>query len=254
MKQMTMKQIREAIAFLSVVDMMHVECLAAGTINENAARIEYKAQGGRPVRYIHISSRARKANLDAIAAAVAEAIGAERWGEIVAVVTGEETDTDTEETEAVTLAPAEMACVWDENGDIITTDTTTEEEEEGETMTTANELQKYVDSIAADLRKLYEADLTDEEREAAEENGEAYDMYTYFADALDIEYTISSRGDFLGARIAVALGDPNVYVDTRECYVKGYWGTDRAEAWIPSEICEEIDGIMEEYYNMVRGA
>lgn len=129
-----------------------------------------------------------------------------------------------------------------------------EEEEEEETMSTANELQKYVDSIAADLRKLYEADLTDEEREAAEENGEAYDLYTYFADALDIEYTISSRGDFLGARIAVALGGPNVYVDTREGYVKGYWGTDRAEAWIPSEICEEIDGIMEEYYNMVRGA
>lgn len=132
--------------------------------------------------------------------------------------------------------------------------TKNEEEEEEETMTTANELQKYVDSIAAELRKLYEADLTDEEREAAEENGEAYDLYTYFADALDIEYTISSRGDFLGARIAVALGGPNIYVDTREGYVKGYWGTDRAEAWIPSEICEEINGIMEEYYDMVRGA
>lgn len=135
-----------------------------------------------------------------------------------------------------------------------TTDTDTEEEEEEETMTTANELQKYVDSIAADLRKLYEADLTDEEREAAEENGEAYDLYTYFADALDIEYTISSRGDYLGARIAVALGGPNIYIDTREGEVKGYWGTDRAERWIPSEICEEIDGIMEEYYDMVRGA
>lgn len=120
--------------------------------------------------------------------------------------------------------------------------------------TTANDLQKYVDGIAADLRRLYEADPTDEEREAAEENGDACDLYSYFNDVLDIEYTISSRGDYLGARIAVALGGPNIYIDTREGYVKGYWGTDREEAWIPSEICEEIDSIMEEYYDMVRGA
>ena len=114
------------------------------------------------------------------------------------------------------------------------------------------ELQNYVDGIAADLRRLYEADPTDEEREEAEETGEACDLYTYFNDPLDIEYTISGRGDYLGTRIAVALGGPNIYVDTREGYVKGYWGSDRAEAWIPSEICEEIDSIFEEYYEMTR--
>ena len=135
------------------------------------------------------------------------------------------------------------------------TTTTNEQKEEDKTMsTTANELQKYVDGIAADLRKLYEADPTDEEREAAEETGDACDLYSYFSDVLDIEYTISSRGDYLGARIAVALGGPNIYIDTREGYVKGYWGTDKEEAWIPSEICEEINDIMEEYYEMVRGA
>lgn len=133
--------------------------------------------------------------------------------------------------------------------------TTDEQKEEDNTISnTANDLQKYVDGIAADLRRLYEADPTDEEREAAEENGDACDLYSYFSDVLDIEYTISGRGDYLGARIAVALGGPNIYIDTREGYVKGYWGTDREEAWIPSEICEEIDGIMEEYYDMVRGA
>lgn len=122
MKQMTMKQTREALALLSIVDMMHVEGLAAGTVNENAARIEYKAQGGRPVRYIHISSRARKVNLDAIAAAVAEAIGAERWAEIVTVVTGEETETEE------TTAPAE------EQTAETTENTETEEEEEEQNM------------------------------------------------------------------------------------------------------------------------
>lgn len=129
-----------------------------------------------------------------------------------------------------------------------------QKEEEKPMSNTANDLRKYVDGIAADMRRLYEADPTDEEREAAEENGDACDLYSYFTDVLDIEYTISSSGDYLGARIAVALGGPNIYIDTREGYVKGYWGTDREEAWIPSEICEEIDSIMEEYYDMVRGA
>lgn len=159
--------------------------------------------------------------------------------------------------DSVTLAPADAACVWDEDGNTITPEETTtneQKEEEKPMSTTANELQKYVDGIAADLRRLYEANPTDEEREAAEDNGEAYDLYTYFADVLDIEYTISSRGDYLGARIAVALGGPNIYIDTREGYVKGYWGTDRAEAWIASEVCDEINDIMEEYYSIVRGA
>lgn len=112
-----------------------------------------------------------------------------------------------------------------------------------------NELKNYVDSIAADLRKLYEAEPTDEEREAAEENGEAVDLYTYFDDVLDIEYSISGRGDFLGCRLAVTLGGPNVFVDTKRGEVEGYWGSDHETAWIPSEICTEIDAIFEDYYN-----
>ena len=160
-------------------------------------------------------------------------------------------------TEAAQDAPQEAPAAEAEQRPTETTEQTTtneQKEEEKPMSTTANDLQKYVDGIAADLRRLYEADPTDEEREAAEGNGDACDLYSYFTDVLDIEYTISSHGDYLGARIAVALGGPNIYIDTREGYVKGYWGTDRADAWIPSEICEEIDGIMEEYYGMVRGA
>lgn len=110
------------------------------------------------------------------------------------------------------------------------------------------ELNEYVQGIADDLRKLYDANPTEEEIEQAEENGDAYDLYSYFNDALDIEYTISGNGDFLGARIAVALGGPNVYVDTRRGEVEGFWGCDRADAWIPSEICDEINYQFEELY------
>lgn len=115
-----------------------------------------------------------------------------------------------------------------------------------------NELREYVEGIRNDLNKLYEASYTDEEREKMEETGEAYDLYSYFSDALDVEYTISSRGDFLGARVYVTLGGPNVWVDTREGYVKGAWGSDREEAWIPSEVCEEINSIFEEWYSCLK--
>lgn len=115
------------------------------------------------------------------------------------------------------------------------------------------ELENMVTSIRDELNRLYEADYTDEERDKTEENGEAYDLYSYFSDALDIEYTISGNMDFLGARIAVVLGGPNIYINTRTGYVEGYWGTDKAEAWIPSEVCNEINEIFEELYNAVRG-
>lgn len=115
-----------------------------------------------------------------------------------------------------------------------------------------NELKKYVDGIRDDIKNIYEADYTDEEREAMEENGEAYDLYSYFADVLDMEYTVDRSGEYLGAKIYVTLGGPNVWIDTREGYVKGAWGTDREEAWLPSEICDEIDDIFREYYETTR--
>lgn len=104
------------------------------------------------------------------------------------------------------------------------------------------DLQKYVDGIATDLKDIYNHN----------ENAEAEDLYEYISEALDIEYTISSNGDFLGARIAVTLGGPNVWIDTREGYIKGTWGTDRAEAWIPCEIVDEINCMMEDLYSSIR--
>ena len=115
-----------------------------------------------------------------------------------------------------------------------------------------NELKKYVDGIRDELKSLYELDITDEEREEREENGEPCSMYDYFNDVLDIEYTIDSSGEYLGARVYVTLGGPNVWIDTREGYVKGAWGTDREESWIPSEINDEIDEIFREYYESSR--
>lgn len=114
---------------------------------------------------------------------------------------------------------------------------------------TMNELQATCDSIREELEALYNADFTDEERERREEDGEPCDFYDYFSDPLDYEFTVSSRREYVGARIWVCLGGPNVYIDTRAGEIVGHWGSDTASTWLPSEICTEIDTVFEDLYN-----
>lgn len=114
------------------------------------------------------------------------------------------------------------------------------------------ELQKYVDAIADELKALYNADFTDEERDAREESGEACSLYDYTADALDVEYILDSSFSLLGVRLWVTLGGPSIYIDTREGEVVGHWGADTARAWVPSEICDEINEIFDEVYTASR--
>jgi hypothetical protein len=119
-------------------------------------------------------------------------------------------------------------------------------------METRDELKRMCENIATDLKDLYDADYTEEEIEELEENGEPTSLWNYFDDCLDIEYTISSRGEYRGCRIMVTWGGPNIWVDTTRGEVFGAWWTDTATAWIPSEVCNEIDLIFEEYYNCIK--
>ena len=48
---------------------------------------------------------------------------------------------------------------------------------------------------------------------------------------LDIEYTIARDGTYLGARLLMTFGGPNIYINTRTKEVEGYWGTDKATAY-----------------------
>ena len=54
--------------------------------------------------------------------------------------------------------------------------------------------------------------------------------FDYLEDVCDIEYVVNSRKEYLGARILVAFGGPNIWVDTRTKTVEGYWWGQRAEA------------------------
>lgn len=114
-----------------------------------------------------------------------------------------------------------------------------------------NELMEMCKGIRSDLKSLYEANFTGAQRERMEKDGEPTDLYDYFSDVLDCEYTISSTREFLGVKVWVTLGGPNIYIDSRAGEIVGHWGTDEARVYLPSEICDEINCIFDEIYSMV---
>jgi hypothetical protein len=103
------------------------------------------------------------------------------------------------------------------------------------------ELQYQVDYIAKELKEIYNGEQTNEE-------GEEITLYDYISDTLDIEYTLNSSRSLIGVRLWVTLGGPNIYIDARNGEVVGHWGSDCARAWIPLEICEEINNYFDEIF------
>ena len=78
------------------------------------------------------------------------------------------------------------------------------------------------------------------------ERPEPYSWYDWILDnALDIEFTINGRGDYIGARVFVTVGGPGIWIDTRDNCVRGAWGTDRAES---GTCVNSLDESLECYY------
>ena len=81
----------------------------------------------------------------------------------------------------------------------------------------SHDLKNHVQSIANEITRGFSDDAE-------------YSAFDYLEDALDIEYIVNSRGEYLGARVLVAFGGPNIWVNTRTQTVEGTWWSDRAEA------------------------
>jgi len=69
--------------------------------------------------------------------------------------------------------------------------------------------------------------------------------WDYIEDILDIQYVVSGDCEYLGAQITVGWGGPNIYIHTRSCTVKGYWGSDQAQwGYVDNiglnDVCEEL--------------
>lgn len=105
-----------------------------------------------------------------------------------------------------------------------------------------NENRKHLESIREELEKVYNGELLNED-------GEPVSFWEYFDDVLDINYTVNADKTYKGVRLLIAFGGPNIYIDTMDQEIQLYWWSDTEKIWLPSEICNEIDSVFEEYYN-----
>ncbi len=89
-------------------------------------------------------------------------------------------------------------------------------------------LKHHVESIANSLTYPDEDELNVDDQ--------PYSAMDYVSEALDIEYYIGSDGKYRGARLLVAFGGPNIWVDTKTNRVEGYW-------WVDSYACTFDDNM-----------
>lgn len=70
-------------------------------------------------------------------------------------------------------------------------------------------------------------------------------------DALDIEvaHSIGSTPTYLGAKIYVALGGPNIWIDTRFNLMCGAWWGDSYDYPLNNDLCEMLDDYIQECCN-----
>lgn len=103
----------------------------------------------------------------------------------------------------------------------------------------SDNLKNHVQSIADALTRGFEGETNGD--------GEPMGAFDYLQDALDIEYIVSSKKEYLGARVLVAFGGPNIWVNTRTNTVEGAWWGDRASAQFDDNA--GIDEALNELFN-----
>ena len=83
--------------------------------------------------------------------------------------------------------------------------------------------------------------------ETEDDNESASD---YLEDALDIQYIISSDKEYLGARVLVAFGGPNIWINTQTQTIEGYWwGDSHFSSYYNDPL--GIDQYLEELYKTI---
>ena len=69
------------------------------------------------------------------------------------------------------------------------------------------------------------------------------DIYDYVHDNLGGKKVVdlSDPSDLRGVILTMACGGPNIYIDTYEACIRGYWGSQEAKIPLRESICIAID-------------
>jgi len=68
--------------------------------------------------------------------------------------------------------------------------------------------------------------MTRDDFDSQDDYDEADSALSWLSDALDVEWTTHADKTFKGARILVAFGGPNIWVNTMTNEVEGFWSGD----------------------------
>lgn len=100
---------------------------------------------------------------------------------------------------------------------------------------TTNENRKYLEAVAQEIKEAYN-------------NG---NMIDYVCDnVLDVEYILNSLRELIGVKLFITLGGPTIWIDTRNNTLNIAWGSERDTIGTYSEICEELNDIFGENFNI----
>lgn len=88
-----------------------------------------------------------------------------------------------------------------------------------------------------------------DQTDAAEyaEDGEEFTAWDYIQDVLDINWILNNDKTYRGARLLVAFGGPNIWIDTVNQQVEGYWWGDKYIQSYNDNI--GLDDVLEELFN-----
>lgn len=103
--------------------------------------------------------------------------------------------------------------------------------------------KKMLESIREELYQIYNGEIQDE-------NGETKSFWDYISqDVLDFNYIINADKSYKSCSLLITFGGPNIWINTDDQQIQLFWAGDHETLWLPSEICNAIDDVMEEYYN-----
>ena len=124
-------------------------------------------------------------------------------------------------------------------------------------MTSAERLEADVKSYAETIEELVGGNCewfydqyceTDDDRE---EYGDSYARLSkYFDDVLDVEIICDLHGNYRGAIIALGIGGPSIYLNTRIGCIEGYWWSARAEWSVKRFATDAVDEYFSELWEM----
>ena len=109
----------------------------------------------------------------------------------------------------------------------------------------SDQIKEHVLSIINTMNHGYDGYSTEDEC------GEYQDAFKYLEDVLDIEWVLNSDKTLKGARLLVAFGGPNIWINTVKGTVEGHWwGDSFTDTYnTESEFARDLEDALETIYS-----